>query len=169
MNKIKAISQYIKDYWSNEDIIQAWNVYCNDKNMDDYVYGNDEWFFEEMFEKADDAVRAVCYGNYEYQDEYVVFNGYGNLDTFDDWEDEKSPIDLDILVNYLIKNGDADCQEEVDRYELIEYFAIDYAEEVGCNAGDVEIIVKEYLEEEDFDFLADDWEDLAAIVRSRLD
>lgn len=168
MNKIKAISQYIKDYWSNEDIIQAWNEHCSEENMDDYVYENGEYFFEEQFAKADDAVRAVCYGSYSYPDEYVVFNAYGNLDSFDYWDEEHSPICLSSIVDYLAEHGDKNTAE-VDRDELIEYFAIDYAEEVGCNAGDVEIIVKEYLEEEDFDFLADDWEDLAAIVRSRLD
>lgn len=62
-----------------------------DGSFDDlYYYENDEYFFEMMFgTKVDDAVRAVCYGNYEYMDDYVHFNAYGNLDSCNEWEYEK--------------------------------------------------------------------------------
>lgn len=165
MNKIECITEHIRNFWSNEDIIRAWNNYCSEECMDDYIYDNDEYFFEEMFEKADDAVRAVCYGEYHYQDEYVVFNAYGNLDSFDYWKDENSPIDLDILAEYLVDNGDSDTPgiEDLDS-DFIEKFA----EENNVDINEVEEIVNNYLEEEDFDFLTEDWEDLAEIVKERL-
>lgn len=53
-------------------------------------YENDEYFFQDFFQhKVDDAVRAVCYGNYEYMDDYVRFNAYGNLDSCSEYEYEK--------------------------------------------------------------------------------
>lgn len=166
MNKIECITEHIRNFWSNEDIIRAWNNYCSEECMEDYIHSNDEYFFEEMFEKADDAVRAVCYGEYHYQDEYVVFNAYGNLDSFDYWKDENSPIDLDILAEYLVDNGDSDTPgiEDLDS-DFIEKFA----EENNVDINEVEEIVNNYLEEEDFDFLTEDWEDLAEIVKERLD
>lgn len=169
MDKVKAIAQYIEDYWGDEEIIRAWNNYCSDECMDDYVYRNDEYFFDEQFEKADEAVRAVCYGEYKYMDDYVVFNGYGNLDSFCCWNDGVSPIDLDILAEYLIDNGDAGCERKIDNEDMIEYFVTDYTEEFGGDTSAVEETINSYLEEEDFDFLTEDWEDLAEIIKERLD
>ena len=52
-------------------------------------YVNNEYFFKEMFgDKVDEAVRAVCYGDYNYMDDYVRFNGYGNLDSCSEYEYE---------------------------------------------------------------------------------
>lgn len=43
-------------------------------------------FFER---NIDEAVRAVCYGDYKYMDAYVRFNAYGNLTSASEWEVEK--------------------------------------------------------------------------------
>lgn len=67
------------------------DVNCYDGRLDflDY-YENDEYFFRDFFgDKVDEAVRAVCYGNYEYMDDYVRFNAYGNLDSCSEYEYEK--------------------------------------------------------------------------------
>lgn len=165
MNKIKAIANNIEENFTNVQIIQAWNLYCAYENMDDYVYCNDEYFFDEQFEKADEAVRAVCYGTYDYQDEYVVFNGYGNLDTFNGWEEDKSPISLDIIAEYLIEHGDSECNGIIDSDELCEEFILQYAEDNGLNVEDVRDKVEKYLEEEDFDFLTEDWNDLISYIQ----
>lgn len=155
MDKIKAIVSIIKN-WDNEKIIRAWNNYCADECMEDYIHGNDEYFFEEMFEKADEAVSAVCFGNYRYQDDYVVFNAYGNLDTFDYWDEEKSPIDLNILAEYMADNGD--CDNEIDTDELEDLFIESIIE--SNSDIDAEIarnIIDALINEEPFDFLTDDW------------
>jgi hypothetical protein len=55
-----------------------------------YYYDNDEDFFRTFFNnEIDEAVRAVCYGDYRYMDAYVQFNGYGNLESKNEWEVEK--------------------------------------------------------------------------------
>lgn len=57
---------------------------------------NDEYFLNEMFKTPDDAVRAVCYGEYNYMDNYVRINVYGNLESCSEYEYEdelKSYID----------------------------------------------------------------------------
>ena len=83
-------------------IINMHNIYCMNASLKDgTIYINDEEFFETFFTVALDAVRSVCYGEYNYTDNYVVFNGYGNLDSsdrFDEWID-KGKITNDILEN----------------------------------------------------------------------
>lgn len=54
----------------------------------DYQPNNDE-FFEIYFSKPIDAVRAAHYGSYNYMDDYVKFNAYGNLDSCSEYEREK--------------------------------------------------------------------------------
>lgn len=58
--------------------INSWNG-----SLDHLEYfENDEEFFNMFFEnKVIEAVRAVYYGNYNYNDDYVKFDGYGNLET----------------------------------------------------------------------------------------
>lgn len=69
-------------------------------NEYDHIYDNtDPDFFDEYFENTDEAVRAVCYGDYEYMAPYVRFNGYGNLETT--WN-LKDFIYTDELADYAI-------------------------------------------------------------------
>lgn len=67
-------------------------------------YENDEYFFNDFFQgKVDEAVRAVCYGSYEYMDDYVKFNAYGNLDSCSEYEyrDEVEDSKQEIIEHYL--------------------------------------------------------------------
>lgn len=67
------------------------DVNCWNGQLEDYYYyDNDEYFFQDFFgDKVDNAVRAVCYGDYNYMDDYVHFNAYGNLDSVSEYEYEK--------------------------------------------------------------------------------
>lgn len=51
------------------------------------VYDNDDEFFNTFFQNnVLEAVRAVSFGDYHYSDDYVKFNGYGNLESMSDYE-----------------------------------------------------------------------------------
>ena len=65
-------------------------VNCWNGGLDylDYLE-NDEYFFDDYFKKPIDAVRAVYYGDYNFMDDYVRFNAYGNLDSCSEYEYEK--------------------------------------------------------------------------------
>lgn len=89
-----------------QTLINAWNEYCDDENPDDRIYDNDEHFLNEMFENADAAVRAACYGEYNYADNLVVINAYGNLDSFNYIGEENSPFSEDTLADWLDRGGD---------------------------------------------------------------
>lgn len=54
------------------------------------VFENDEEFFKIFFkDNILEAVRSVCYGDYNYNDDYVKFNAYGNLESFNEYEFEE--------------------------------------------------------------------------------
>lgn len=76
----------------------------------DYLdyYENDEYFFNDFFQgKVDEAVRAVCYGNYNYMDDYVKFNAYGNLDSCSQFEyDREIEDNAEEIVEAYIDNID---------------------------------------------------------------
>ena len=119
----KCIIALLKEF-EDEVLLKWWNEYCNNENMDDYIYENDEYFFDEAFATKYEAVRAVCYGNYNYTDAYVVFNGYGNLDSFSSYEIQNH-VNYDSLAEYLMENG---CYELTDVWnEDIEADFIEYA------------------------------------------
>jgi len=68
------------------------------------VYENDEEFFNVYFEgRPMEAVRAAQYGEYSYTDEYVRFNGYGNLESMSEYDYEEEMKDsIDDIVDELI-------------------------------------------------------------------
>ena len=76
------------------------------------VFQNDEEFFELFFnEKPMEAVRSALYGRYNYCDEYVRFDGYENLESFDQYDYEellRSNID-DIIREFRNFQKDVIC------------------------------------------------------------
>lgn len=115
----------IKDFLLNNisilgDAVRELNGYDGSfEHLD--VYENDEEFFNMFFEgKPMEAVRASQYGNYNYTDDYVRFNGYGNLESLSEYkyEDElKSEID-DIVDTLLDSYHDIYLNSELE--ELIQ-------------------------------------------------
>lgn len=74
----------MKDKFSIEELIEMANdVNAWDGELDHLrYYDNDKYFFKDMYgNDIDGAIRAVCYGDYNYWDDYVTWNGYGNLES----------------------------------------------------------------------------------------
>lgn len=98
----------IREYLlNNEDVLldvvselNSWNG-CLD-NLD--FWENDEDFFNTFFNNPMDAIRATYYGNYNYNDDYVKFNGYGNIDSYSEYERiEEIKDNIDDIVENLIE------------------------------------------------------------------
>lgn len=119
---MKNVREYLLEN-TNElvDVVQelvSWNG-----SLDQFdVYLNDEDFFDMFFEgKPMEAVRASHYGEYNYMDEYVRFNGYGNLESLSKWDLEKEmEEDIDEIVDVLMENHhnisiSEDLQELIDK------------------------------------------------------
>ena len=84
----------IKDYLLNHvdeigDIIIEINSIDSSLDFLEY-WDNDEEFFNTFYYlNPTEAVRSAYYGDYNYCDKYVKFNGYGNLVSFNDYDLEK--------------------------------------------------------------------------------
>ena len=69
-------------------------------------YENDEEFFNMFFpNNPTEVVRSAYYGDYSYCDKYVKFNGYGNLESADDYKLEKEyKYYIDDIIDSLLKH-----------------------------------------------------------------
>lgn len=47
---------------------------------------------------------SVLYGHYNENDTYVIIDEQENVQSFTNWDDAKSPVDIDILANWLLEN-----------------------------------------------------------------
>jgi len=146
-----AIINFLKNL-DKTVLINLWNDYCSYHNMDDYIYDNNEYELGEMFSGPSaviDALRAATYGNYKIGDDYVVFNGYGNLESFDESEAEEH-IDFEILADYLHENGIPTYKSIDDEYDDLKDGFCDYYYQQGyCTAIDgIEFELNELLTEE---------------------
>lgn len=106
MNKEELLNDIKQAFIENEDLrsivmdINSYDGYFDDMQW----WDNDEEFFETFFGTAImDAVRAVCYGEYNYTDEYVKINAYGNLETTNYIQDELEGY-VDDIVEHIIDN-----------------------------------------------------------------
>ena len=72
------------------------------ENLDFWL--NDGDFFSCCFENPIDAVRTTYYGDYNYNDDYVKINAYGNIDSYTEEEKNeeiKDNIDPNIQLHIL--------------------------------------------------------------------
>lgn len=157
MNKIDAIIDIIKTYWSNKELVDAWNLRCEKKEyMDEFI--EDMSFFDEIFQNLSplEIVDKVRGCNFRTEDDYFAFNGYGNPESFSYIEDY-SRFSYDELAEYLADNGDS-LTKKVDSDELLAYFVEEYFDD----DDNVRDILSTIIEEGDepFDLLMDDWDDL---------
>ena len=86
---------------------------------------NDEEFFNTFFDNPMEAIRATYYGNYNYNDEYVKFNGYGNIDSYTEYERiEEIKDNIDDIVDNLIE-----CYYNIYINEELESLLLELLEE----------------------------------------
>ena len=110
MKKFEKIKNYLL---GNEEelrsIVQEINSYNGSLDNLNF-YENDEDFFNTFFaDNPMEVARATFYGNYKYCDQYVRFNGYGNLESFDEYEAMKEiKAYIDDIVTCLLE-----CWEEL--------------------------------------------------------
>ena len=91
---------------STSDLVDLNNTYCRENNYnDDEVFYNDEEFFETFFSsKPYELARAINFGSYNFADDYVKFNGYGNLETVNYFSVADLVETVDNIADWCIKN-----------------------------------------------------------------
>jgi len=105
------------------ELIESINSYDGSfEEMEMFAF-NDE-FFETFFDNPADAARATQFGEIQsWNDEYIGFNGYGNLISKSRYEYGADCADMaDEIADWLIDNGtnhinaDLEIEELFDRY-----------------------------------------------------
>ena len=91
----------------------------------DYLefFENDEYFFESFYSSMNglEIARAIYYGDYNYNDDYVRINGYGNLESYTEDETiEKMKDSIDEIVKNLIEEHDGYLYLSDDIKEIFE-------------------------------------------------
>lgn len=111
----KAIIEAIEEM-SSEEQMEVHNQYCENANyMDDQIFYNDEEFFEMFFNgRTTELIRAMEYGDHRINDKFVKFNGYANLESFND-------VVLEIDINCIA--------EDILETDAANYYSIELEEE----------------------------------------
>ena len=127
---MENLKEYLKE---NFNVLFDLVCECNgyDGSLEEYYYWyNDEEFFQCFYcNDILELVRAICYGNYNYCDDYVKINVYGNLESVDEYE----------LKNILNDNVD----------EILDTFLELYKNDnVDIYNDDFKKLVDDYLKEE---------------------
>ena len=121
MKKENLVKEYLLE---NEDVlidmVQELNSWNGCLEYLDF-WENDGEFFETYFESKLDAVRATFYGDYKFNDDYVRFDGYGNLESFSEYDMiEEIKDSIDEIVENLIEYKDYICISDGNLEELLE-------------------------------------------------
>ena len=126
LNEIKEL--LLNDMDTLKDVVReldGWNGCLDYLN----VYENDEEFFDIFFEgRPAEVARAIYYGDYNYNDEYIKFNAYGNLKTLSEYDYEE-----------LLKEN---VEEVID-------CLIEYVGHIYINNGQLDDLLSQYFEDEE--------------------
>jgi len=119
MKDQERMKEILKDYLqglSDDNKISIHNETMQEINYyDDEIHYNDNDFFNTYFEnKPLEAVRSAKYGDYNYVDEYVRFNGYGNLESFNAYN----------LDDYILYDEIVDHMVDEEDYSILESYGV---------------------------------------------
>ena len=82
---------------------------------------NDGYFFDCVFENKLDVARAIYYGDYNYNDDYVKINSLGNVVSYSEYDMiEEIKDSIDEIVENLIEYKDNICISDGNLEELLE-------------------------------------------------
>ena len=121
MKKENLIKEYLLN---NEDVLidmvqelNGWNG-CLDWLE---FWENDGYFFDCVFENKLDVARAICYGDYNYNDDYVKINSLGNVVSYSEYDMiEEIKDSIDEIIENLIEYKDYICISDGNLEELLE-------------------------------------------------
>ena len=126
LNEIKEL--LLNDMDTLRDVVReldGWNGCLDYLN----VYNNDEEFFDIFFaNNPAEVARAIYYGDFNYNDEYIKFNAYGNLKTLSEYDYEE-----------LLKEN---VEEVID-------CLIKYVEHISIDNEELDDLLSQYFEDEE--------------------
>ena len=124
MKNYEEIKNYLLNHVDEiRDIVYEINSIDNSLDFLEY-WDNDEEFFNTFFyNNPTEAVRSAYYGDYNYCDKYVRFNGYGNLESFNDYDLEKEyKYYIDEITDSFLQHYQELCITDKELNNLIEKY-----------------------------------------------
>ena len=125
LNEIKGL--LLNDLDTLKDVVKELNCWNGCLNYLE-VYENDEEFFDMFFEgRPAEVARAIYYGDFNYNDEYIKFDAYENLETLDKYDyEELLEENIEEITENLIEYAEyiSIFNEELDDL-LSQYFEVE--------------------------------------------
>ena len=106
------------------DIVNEINSWSGELDYLDFQENDEEFFNCYFSENPMEAVRAAQYGDYNYSDEYVRFDAYGNLESFTEYEMQKT---LGDNVDNIIES----LEDNIDEIDINDDVIISYFEDIN--------------------------------------
>lgn len=148
-----------KEYWDELDDstkISIRNEYCREHNPDEEIFSFDEEFFETFFSetKAIEVARAVYFGNIQsWNDDYIKFNGYANLESMSSYDAVKDTEDY--YLNSIYED-ERSWRDEIDEDEVDTEYRNQHLEYVkGEVLTQLPELDPDYIE----DYFDDNWDE----------
>ena len=124
MKKYEEIKNYLLNHVDEiRDIVIEINSIDNSLNYLEYFDNDDDFFNDFFYNNPSEAVRSSYYGDYNYCDKYVRFNGYGNLESFNDYDLEKEyKYYIDEIIDSVLQHYQELCITDKELNNLIKKY-----------------------------------------------
>ena len=101
---------------NTSQLVSLNNLYCQENSLDGEIFDNDEEFFKNELPKSYDALQKSFYGSYTFNDKFVKFDGYSNLESFDRFDSDDLPERIEKVAEYIYDNQREFSQFDFDFY-----------------------------------------------------
>ena len=124
MKNYEEIKNYLLNHVDEiRDIVIEINSIDNSLNYLEYFDNDDDFFNTFFYNNPSEAVRSSYYGDYNYCDKYVRFNGYGNLESFNDYDLEKEyKYYIDEIIDSVLQHYQELCITDKELNNLIKKY-----------------------------------------------
>lgn len=141
----KNFIQFLSEKGYSE-LKSLWNEYASENYFASYIYESVEDFAELTGEDGAELARKVFFGDIKNWSDAIYLDGYENFVSC--WSVESSPIDLDVLAEWLEEEDHEVFTEWKDGQPTFEDWLYD-----SCSRSDLIALWEEYTGEdvEDFD------------------
>ena len=128
-NEREKLIDLVFETMGDLEIVSLHNEACDNSNdFDGRIYENDEITLNEMFSSVSEFARSSFYGDYDFNHSFFKFNGYGNIESFSDF-DLRDFIDEDYIIDG-IESGDIEIDQHTTSIDIVEFLeAIEEEEE----------------------------------------
>lgn len=143
---MKKFTEYLEDF-SFDDLVALWNEYASENDYEQ-IYDSVEEFAANFDVDSVALARMVFFGDVKNWSDTVYLDGYGNFRSC--WNVENSPIDLDVLAEWMKENNHHEYKEWLDSVD-----ADDFADWLGGELTNEELteLWIDYIAEVDEDDL----------------